>query len=126
MRSTPLAVGAVLITLSTGVMAASKSQPVAVEVGPAVSFAPGNVRITSHVEPAVANRMLLLVVESDSHYSSSELPLEGDQAPRSHSFFLKNLPAGEYEVVATLRTESGTVKVVRQRFQVLENGASGQ
>ena len=40
--------------------------------------------------------------------------------------FLKNLPAGEYEVVATLRTETGTAKVVRDRFQVLSGHGDTQ
>ena len=39
---------------------------------------------------------------------------------------LKNLPAGEYEVVATLRTETGTAKVVRDRFQVLSGHGDTQ
>jgi len=114
-----LLVGAAATLLASGAAAASKEQPVLLKVGPAVSFEPGNIRITSRVEPSAANRSLVIEVESASHYSSSELPLDGEQAPRSRSIFLKNLPAGEYEVIATLRTETGAAKVVRQHFQVV-------
>ena len=79
----------------------------------------GNVRIVSRVEPSAANRALVIEVESGSHYSSSEVPLQGEQAPRSRSMFLKNLPAGDYRVVATLRKETGGATVIRGAFQVV-------
>jgi hypothetical protein len=120
-----LAAGAVTLMLATG-SAAAKDQPMLITVGPSISFEPGNIRITSRVEPSPANRLLVIAVESGSHYSSSEVPLEGEQAARSRSMFLKNLPAGEYEVVATLRTETGTAKVVRDRFQVLSGQGDTQ
>ena len=121
-----LVAGAVtLLMLATG-SAAAKDQPMLITVGPSISFEPGNIRITSRVEPSPANRLLVIEVESGSHYSSSEVPLEGEQAARSRSMFLKNLPAGEYEVVATLRTETGTAKVVRDRFQVLSGHGDTQ
>jgi hypothetical protein len=124
-RSRVLVAGAVTLMLATG-SAAAKDQPMLITVGPSISFEPGNIRITSRVEPSPANRLLVIAVESGSHYSSSEVPLEGEQAARSRSMFLKNLPAGEYEVVATLRTETGTAKVVRDRFQVLSGHGDTQ
>jgi hypothetical protein len=124
-RSRVLVAGAVTLMLATG-SAAAKDQPMLITVGPSISFEPGNIRITSRVEPSPANRLLVIEVESGSHYSSSEVPLEGEQAARSRSMFLKNLPAGEYEVVATLRTETGTAKVVRDRFQVLSGHGDTQ
>jgi hypothetical protein len=112
-------VSGMMLLLATGATAASKRQPIEISVGPAISFEPGNVRITSMVQPDAANRTLLLEIDSGSHYSSSELPLEGENAARSHSTLLKNLPAGEYLVTATLRLETGVSRIVRQRFQVL-------
>jgi hypothetical protein len=105
--------------LTASLAAAPSTQPVHVSVGPAVCFEPGNIRITSRVEPAAANRRLVIEVESDSHYTSSEVQLDGDRAPRSHSMYLKNLPAGEYRVVATLLTASGGSRVDRGAFQVV-------
>jgi hypothetical protein len=103
----------------TGAVVVAKDQPILITVGPSISFEPGNVRIISRVEPAAANRALVIEVESGSHYSSSEVLLEGEQAPRSRSTFLKNLPAGNYQVVATLRTATGAATVARNTFQVV-------
>jgi hypothetical protein len=114
------ALTSVLAMLFTASMtAASSKQPVLVSVGPAISFEPGNIRITSRVEPAAVNRRLVIEVESDSHYTSSEVQLDGDQAPRSHFMYVKNLPAGEYQVVATLLTATGQSRAVRQAFRVM-------
>jgi hypothetical protein len=103
----------------SGAVVVAKDQPILIIVGPSISFEPGNIRIISRVEPSEDNRALVIEVESGSHYSSSEVPLEGEQAPRSRSTFLKNLPAGNYQVVATLRTATGAATVARNTFQVV-------
>jgi hypothetical protein len=108
-----------LALFGTGAVVGARDQPILITVGPAISFEPGNIRIVSRVEPSADNRALVIEVESGSHYSSSEVPLEGDQAPRSRSMFLKNLPAGEYQVVATLHTTTGAATVARNTFQVV-------
>ena len=99
--------GVLTMLLTASMTAASSKQPVDVSVGPTVCFEPGNIRSTSRVEPAAANRLLVIVVESDAHYTSSEVQLDGDHGPRSHFMYLKNLPAGEYRVVTTLLTATG-------------------
>jgi len=119
-------VGALTCLLVSGATAASTEQPILLTVGPAISLEPGNIRILSRVAPSAANRALVIEVESDSHYSSSEVPLDGEQAPRSNAIFLKNLPAGDYMVVATLRTETGGPRVVRERFQVVASHGDAQ
>jgi len=118
---TALVAGAMAAVLAGGAAAAPKNQPMLLNVGPAVSFEPGNIRITSRVEPSPANRALVIEVDSLAHYSSSEIPLEGDQAPRSRTMILKDLPAGDYDVIATLRTETGAPTVVHQKFQIVAN-----
>ena len=123
--STMLAVGAVTMLLATGA-AAAKDPSMQITVGPSISFEPGNIRIISRVEPSAANRLLIIEIDSEAHYSSSEVPLEGEQSPRSRSIVLKNLPAGDYEVIATLRTEKGAAKVVREKFQVLSGRGEAQ
>ena len=122
-----LLVSGMVLCLAAGPTAASKRQPpVEISVGPAISFEPANIRIMSNVAPDAANRALLLEVDSGSHYSSSELQLQGENGPRAHLTFLKNLPAGEYEVIATLRTENGMSKIVRRKFQVVSGGPYSQ
>jgi hypothetical protein len=116
----------VAMLVGTGAVVVAKDEPVLISVGPSISFEPGNVRIVSRVEPSAANRALVIEVESGSHYSSSEVPLEGEQAPRSRSIFLKNLPAGDYQVVATLRRETGAATVIRGAFQVVSGRAEDE
>jgi hypothetical protein len=82
--------GVLTMLLTASLTAASSKQPMDVSVGPTVCFEPGNIRITSRVEPR-----------------------------RSHFMYLKNLPAGEYQVVATLLTSTGQSSVVRNAFQVM-------
>jgi hypothetical protein len=124
-RMVVLASAAALL-FGTGAVVVAKDEPVLISVGPSISFEPGNVRIVSRVEPSAANRALVIEVESGSHYSSSEVPLEGEQAPRSRAIFLKNLPAGDYQVVATLRKETGAATVIRGAFQVVSGRAEDQ
>jgi hypothetical protein len=116
----------VAMLVGTGAVVVAKDEPVLISVGPSISFEPGNVRIVSRVEPSAANRALVIEVESGSHYSSSEVPLEGEQAPRSRAIFLKNLPAGDYQVVATLRKETGAATVIRGAFQVVSGRAEDE
>jgi hypothetical protein len=118
-RSRILVLVSIATLVGTGAVVVAKDEPLVISVGPSLSFEPGNVRIVSRVEPSAANRALVIEVESGSHYSSSEVPLEGEQAPRSRSMFLKNLPAGDYRVVATLRKETGGATVIRGAFQVV-------
>jgi hypothetical protein len=117
-RMVVLASAAALL-FGTGAVVVAKDEPILITVGPSISFEPGNVRIISRVEPSADNRALVIEVESGSHYSSSEVPLQGEQAPRSRSMFLKNLPAGNYQVVATVRTATGAATVARNAFQVV-------
>jgi hypothetical protein len=51
------------------------------EVTPAQSMAPATVRIRARVEPSAANRLLAIVADGEDFYRSSEIQLEGDQAP---------------------------------------------
>ena len=121
-----LVLASVALLVGTGAVVVAKDEPVLISVGPSISFEPGNVRIVSRVEPSAANRALVIEVESGSHYSSSEVPLEGEQAPRSRAIFLKNLPAGDYQVVATLRKETGAATVIRGAFQVVSGRAENE
>lgn len=112
-----LSAGAAVALLS-GAPALAKSS-VRVLVGPQMSFEPASVRITSLVEPDASNRSLVVEVDSGAHYSRSEVPLEGAEAPRSQSMWLKNLPAGQYLVTVAVFGETGPVSRVTGTFTVV-------
>jgi hypothetical protein len=89
-------------------------------VTPAQSFAPATVRIRARIEPSAENRILAIVADGEDFYTSSEIPLDGDQAPKTIDVRLPNLPGGEYDVYAVLRDASGHERaVVRQPARVL-------
>ncbi len=99
------------LTVLTGLLAAASPAaappPVAVVVTPNVSMAPATVRVTVTVEPNERNRGLMVEADSLNFYSSSEVTLEGNGSSRVKRFEFKNLPAGEYEVRATVERNDG-------------------
>ena len=56
------------------------------------------------------NRAVEVVAESEDYYRSSEIQLDGDQAPRTNTFEFRSLPPGTYEVKATLLGSSGRTR----------------
>ena len=72
------------------------------KVTPADSMAPGYVTVRVNVESAAENRRLRIVAESDNFYRSSEVDLDGANAPPTSVFEFRNLPTGLYEVTGTL------------------------
>src|SRR5258707_1151683 len=56
--------------------------PLRVAVTPIHSFAPATVTIRARIEPSADNRTLAIVADGDDFYRSSEIPLDGDRAPK--------------------------------------------
>jgi hypothetical protein len=110
----------IIVGLGTVNGAAKSAHPAAVtvRVGPAIAFAPASVRITTLVEPNAANRRLVVVVDSGEHYSSSELPLDGDSA-RAQFTELKDLPEGEYQVRVAVEHSDGSAASATNVFSVI-------
>ena len=52
-------------------------------VSPPVAFAPATVMVRATVEANPDNRAIQIVAESQDFYRSSEIPLDGDRAPRT-------------------------------------------
>ena len=87
-------------------------QRLTLTVAPAKSFAPANLRVRARIDPSVDNRSLAIVADGENFYRSSEIPLEGDQAPKIIETWFPNLPGGEYAVYAVLRDASGRERAV--------------
>ena len=73
-----------------------------ITVEPAVAVAPATVRVRARIQPDVDNRTLEIVAESTDFYSSSELSLDGDRAPRVSAFEFRSLPVGDLTVTVAL------------------------
>jgi hypothetical protein len=99
--------------------AGAATDGVAIQVTPAVAFAPATVRVKATVDRNDANRAIEVVAESASFYRSSEIQLDGDEAPRTSLFQFKDLPAGDYEVTALLIDAEGQQHAVSKQLRVV-------
>jgi hypothetical protein len=120
----------VLIGLLTATAAlplgAKEREPMTIRVTPAVSFAPANLIVRATIENNAANRGFEIVAESEDFYRSSQIELNGDEAPRTTMFEFRSLPPGTYEVRAVLYGVSGDARAeVRQQVNVIASGAIG-
>ena len=89
------------LALSTATLGAA-GDPVSIRVNPSVSIAPTMLAISVRVVPQPGNRALEVVVDSDDFYRLSRVQLEGDRAPIVNTMRVGSVPAGEYEVTATV------------------------
>lgn len=92
-------------------------------VSPSMSFAPADLVVRAIVPPDEANRAINIVAESETFYRSSEVQLDGEQAPRVTVREFSSLPAGEYDVSAVLFGQGARrIALARQRVKVLGVG----
>jgi len=106
------AISLMILLFSSAVQVRTKDQ-LDLRVSPITAFAPATVRVHTIVEADAQNRAVEVVAESDNFYRSSEIPLEGELARRTTVLEFRSLPAGAYQVKATLlgmdRTERASV-----------------
>lgn len=94
-----------------------------IRVSPTISFAPANLIVRTTVVADEANRGIEIVAQSEDFYRSSEIPLDGDRAPRTTTFEFRSLPGGSYDITATLLDESHKpLSSVQQEVNVIDNG----
>ena len=94
------------------------------KVSPNVAFAPANVIVRTNIAANPANRSIEIVAESQSFYRSSEIQLDGDQAPRTTRLEFRSLPPGAYTVRATLKTNDEDIISVREEVNVVDSGSN--
>jgi hypothetical protein len=99
----------------------SGEQRLTMKVTPLMAMAPANLIVTTRIEANGANRWIEIIAESGEFYRSSEIQLDGEQAPRSSRFEFRGLPGGEYMVTAVLKSTSGVLALTRQEMHVVES-----
>src|SRR5688572_25483042 len=87
------------------------------KVTPPVAIAPAGLTVRTIIETSAENRALEVVAKSATYYRSSEISLDGDRAPRVKEWVFRGLPAGRYEVTATLTGERGRRATAIRWFQ---------
>lgn len=108
-----------LILLLVGATGISADEKLTLKVTPNVSSAPGTVVVRATVARNASNRVLHIEADSGSFFRSSQIQLDGDRAPLVTEIRLKNLPSGDYTVVALLQDDAGHQTRVRQTVVVL-------
>jgi hypothetical protein len=100
-------------------------EPITMRVSPAVAFAPANLIVRATIEADSENRAVVVTADSPDFYRASEMPLNGDQAPRTNTFEFRSLPPGSYEVRAMLVGSGGRPRgMVRQQVKVIAGGGA--
>ncbi len=102
-----------------GSMHTSADEALAISVRPTVATFPGSAYVTVLVTRDTKNRVLVWEVDGPDYYRSSSQELDGASAPRSYRFLVQNLPAGEFEVRATVRRSDRTVARDRCTIKVV-------
>jgi hypothetical protein len=89
------------LALSTATLAAAGDAP-SLRVSPSVAVAPTVLAIRVNVAPQSENRALEIVVDSSDFYRLSRVQLDGDRGPVVNTLKVDHVPAGDYEVTATV------------------------
>jgi hypothetical protein len=105
MRTALLILG---LTLSIPTALAAGDDPrLSLHVSPSVAIEPAIVTVRATIGADADNRGLEVIVESDAFRRSSQITLDGRNAPRLNVFELRDIPSGLYEVRAVLVGPSG-------------------
>ena len=102
------------------------SQPLTLQVSPAMAPAPAFVSVRAHIEANDDNRTLEIVAQSSDFYRSSLVTLDGGNAPRLAVFNFPSLPAGLYEVSGTLVGRTGKRATASRLVRVVWSAGSGR
>jgi hypothetical protein len=109
---------AVPALLSASALDASR---VSMRASPSIAFAPANLVVQTRVEAAAVNRALEVIADSGHFYRSSEIPLDGEHAPRTLMVEFRDLPAGRYDIRAVLKGQDGReLATIGTRVTVVE------
>lgn len=92
-----MTVGFLLFLVHAGL---SSPKPIALKVRPLIAFAPTDVFLQVRVHPAESDRWISVVADSGEFRRSSDWTIEGDRT--LYSYWWKDIPAGDYEIVARM------------------------
>jgi hypothetical protein len=115
-------VTAVALCLAMPIVAGGEEpepEKVSVKIRPVVLFAGRDVRATVRTPRDPRNRELRVTVEGADYFASSDVQLDGVDAPTTHLFNWRELPGGPYRVDAILLRENGERTTATSCFAVL-------
>ena len=84
-----------------------------IAVGPSlVVGAPGDVEFSIRISPTIRTHELRVFAESESHYRSTTIGLNGLDSAPLHHFTWRAFPVGEYQVVGMLVDSDGSEEII--------------
>ena len=110
----------------TAVMPMNGLEPLTIAVSPAFAFAPATLKVRLRIEPNADNRRLIIVADGAELYRSSEVQLEGEQAPKTIELSFRDVPRGDYQVYAVLTDTVGRQRAIARRSTTVLSQADGQ
>lgn len=113
MKTIAISFGCILLLGFT----AHSGERLKMKVSPPAAMAPAGIVVRTTIEKSIENRALEVVAESPNYFRSSEISLDGDRAPRISEWVFRGLPAGRYEITATLIGERGERATTSKWFQ---------
>ena len=117
MRVREIFCGLLLVASASSLGAAEQ---MTMKVSPEVAYAPADLVVQASIEASPDNRAIEVVVDSPDFYRSSLIELEGERAPRTTVFKLRNLPGGRYVVTTRLLGVAGQLRsTARQTVTVI-------
>jgi hypothetical protein len=116
-------VGVIGIVMLTASLRAGADEKLTMTVSPAVAFAPATLVVRARIETDSRNRAFQIVAESSDFYRSSEVQLDGDNAPVTNTFEFRSLPSGTYEIKATVLDSGGQARAqARSSVNIIASG----
>ena len=102
MTRKPAIVFVVLCACMTAGTPLPGGQVVTIRVSPAMARQPASIKIIATVEPDSRNRTLEITAQSARYATGSQMQLDGLQAQRVWEIQFRDVPQGDYDVVATV------------------------
>jgi hypothetical protein len=90
--------------------------PITVTVFPEIGMAPATIRISVHIVPTDTDTVVNVEVDGPDYYRASAWPVE--TSTRQTIWLLRDLPAGRYEVRATIGTAARARAVDRAVIEI--------
>lgn len=110
---------ALMAGVLTGSMQMSADEAISITVRPAVTSYRGSAQLKVLVSRSDRNRVLIWEVDGPNYYRSSSISLDGAAAARSYFFIVKDLPAGEFDVRATVKRNDSSAAMDRSTIKVV-------
>lgn len=78
-------------------------------VFPMVAIGPSDLRLTMSFTPNARARSLSVEMDAEAFYRLTTVPVEGERGPNRAVVLWRDVPAGEYRIVARLLGSSDTL-----------------